>query len=73
MKFIIKYGIVMKPVKKLQPLHTGPCLITRKLNDINYEIQLDRTATRKIFNHDKLQLYYGNQYLKWMKLVQNGK
>jgi hypothetical protein len=73
MKFIIKYGIVMKPVKKLQPLHTGPCLITRKLNDINYEIQLDRTATRKIVNHDKLQLYYGNQYLKWMKLVQTGK
>lgn len=73
MKFIIKYGIFMKPVKKLQPFHTGPCLITRKLNDINYEIQLDRTVTRKIVNHDKLRLYYGNQHLKWMKLVQNGK
>lgn len=57
---------------KLQPLYTGPCLITQKLNCINYEIQLDGQGTRKIVNHDKLKPYNGDQNPNWMKLVERG-
>ncbi|CAG2232188.1 unnamed protein product [Mytilus edulis] len=36
---------------KLQPLYLGPCLITKKLNEINFQIQLDAKGTRKVINH----------------------
>ena len=58
---------------KLQPLYSGPCLVTQKLNDINYEIQLNAQGNRKIVNHDKLKLYKGDLNPKWMKAVQNGR
>ena len=52
---------------KLQPSYIGPCLVTKKLNDINYEIQIDGQGTCKIVNHDKLQLYLGKNIPKWIK------
>ncbi|CAG2193224.1 unnamed protein product [Mytilus edulis] len=58
---------------KLQPLYMGPCLITRKLNDLNYKIQLDSTGTCKVVNHDKLKPYRGENIPKWMRKVENKK
>ena len=56
---------------KLQPLYVGPCLVIKKLNDINYFIQLDGKGTRKVVNHDKLKPYKGVQHPKWMKIVEH--
>ncbi|CAG2256003.1 unnamed protein product [Mytilus edulis] len=55
---------------KLQPLYLGPCLITKKLNEINFEIQLDAKGTRKVINHNKLKPYIGENIPKWMKIVE---
>ncbi|CAC5425004.1 unnamed protein product [Mytilus coruscus] len=54
---------------KLQALYTGPCLITRKFNDINYEIQVDESGLRKVVNHDKLKQYNGENIPKWIKTL----
>ncbi|CAC5397555.1 unnamed protein product [Mytilus coruscus] len=54
---------------KLQALFTGPCLITRKFNDINYEIQVDESGLRKVVNHDKLKQYNGENIPKWIKTL----
>lgn len=54
---------------KLQALYTGPCLITRKFNDINYEIQVDESGLRKVVNHDKLKQYKGENIPKWIKTL----
>ena len=53
--------------QKLQPLYLGPCVVTKKLSDLNYEIQLDRNGTRKVVNHDKLKPYLGKEAPKWVK------
>ncbi|CAC5364722.1 unnamed protein product [Mytilus coruscus] len=58
---------------KLQPLYMGPCLITRKLNDINYKIQLDGTGNCEVVNHDKLKPYRGENIPKWMRKVEHKK
>ncbi|VDI17858.1 Hypothetical predicted protein [Mytilus galloprovincialis] len=54
---------------KLQALYTGPCLITKKFNDINYEIQVDESGLRKVVNHDKLKQYKGENIPKWIKTL----
>lgn len=33
---------------KLQPLYMGPCLITKKINDLNYEIQMDGMGKERL-------------------------
>jgi hypothetical protein len=71
---MIKYETRKEGISpRLQALYIGPCLITQKLNYINYEIQLDGQGTRKVVNHDKLKSYNGDQNPKWMKLVERGK
>lgn len=50
---------------KLQPLFTGPCLVTKRFNDLNFEIQLDY-KTFEIVNHNKLKPYHGSTKPKWM-------
>lgn len=54
---------------KFQALYTGPCLITKKFNDINYEIQVDESGLRKVVNHDKLKRYKGENISKWIKTL----
>lgn len=54
---------------KLQPMYTGPCIVTKKFNDINYEIQIDENGTKKIVNHDKLKCFHGDTIPKWMKII----
>lgn len=54
---------------KLQNLYLGPCLVTKKFNDINFQIQLDEKGTSKIVNHDKLKPYRGDNCPKWMNKI----
>jgi len=53
--------------QKLQPIYIGPCVILKKLNDLNYCIQQTKDGPVKVVNHDKLKPYLGNQYPDWAK------
>ena len=44
---------------KLQNLWCGPCMITRKLSDLNYEIQISPRKQRRVVHHDKLKRFEG--------------
>ncbi|CAC5404232.1 unnamed protein product [Mytilus coruscus] len=52
---------------KLQPFFIGPCLVTKKINDLNYEIQIDAHSKRKVVNHDKLKPYNGQSHPRWIE------
>ena len=65
MKFV-KRGYV----QKLQPSYIGPCVVTKKLNDLHYEIQIDGKGSRKVVNHDKLKPYRGTSYSKCIKQLE---
>lgn len=51
--------------QKLKPVYVGPCIILKKMNSLNYCIQLDRDGPVKVVNHDKLKPYQGNRYPEW--------
>ena len=57
---------------KLQPSYIRPCVVTNKLNDLNYEIQIIGKGSRKIVNHDKLKPYRNTSisYSKWIKQLE---
>ena len=54
---------------KLQPIFEGPMVVTKKINDWDLEIQLNKTGKKKVVHHDKLKLYKGNQIPKWVKVL----
>ena len=56
-----------KPGKcpKLNPDFEGPYVITRKLNPLDFQIQLDRFGTTKPVHHDKIQKYRGDNPPAW--------
>jgi hypothetical protein len=57
---------------KLQPMYIGPCLITKKMNDINSQIQVNGLGNSKVVNHDKLKPYLADSTPKWIeKLLKN--
>ena len=43
--------------------------MTKKINDWDLEIQLNKTGKKKVVHHDKLKLYNGNQIPKWAKVL----
>lgn len=52
---------------KLQPIWFGPCMVFRKLSDLNYEIQLHSKGQKKIVHFDKLKKYHGEmQNRSWL-------
>ena len=53
---------------KLQKQCEGPCLILKRINDINYRIQTSsKRRSRKLVHHDKLKPYRGSKRLSWAK------
>ena len=52
---------------KLQNIYSGPYLVLKGLNRIDYLIQLDRKGTQKVVHHDKLKPYLGLKILKWSR------
>ena len=52
---------------KLRKAYTGPVLILKKFNDLNYMIQVDAKKAKKVVNHDKLLPYKGKLRPRWMK------
>lgn len=52
---------------KLQLPYTGPGVIVKKLNDLDYMIQMKSKGPTKVVHHNKLKPYAGNITLKWAK------
>ncbi|KAK3095582.1 hypothetical protein FSP39_016324 [Pinctada imbricata] len=51
--------------KKLSKPWKGPFVVTKKINDVIYKIQLNQKAKPKIVHHDRLKLYMGDQKCSW--------
>ena len=51
---------------KLQPMWLGPCLISKRYSDLNFEIQLDKRGRHRVIHHDKLKPYLGDTFPKWL-------
>ena len=57
-------------MSKITASYIGLCVVTKKLNDLNYEIQINSKGSRKIVKHDKLKPYRGTSYSKWIKQLE---
>ena len=51
---------------KLEHVYEGPFLIKRKLSEIDFVLQLDRTGTERPVHHNKLKPYEGVQPPRWI-------
>ena len=54
---------------KLRKTYSGPAVILKKLNDLNYMVQLDAKKAMKIVHHNKLLAYKGSKRPPWIKTV----
>ena len=52
---------------KLEPAYDGPYLIKRKISEINFLLQLDKTGKEKLVHHNKLKPYVGDTPPSWLK------
>jgi hypothetical protein len=53
-------------------MYIGPCLITKKMNGSNYQIQVNGLGSSKVVNHGKLKPYLADSTPKWIeKLLKN--
>lgn len=44
---------------KLQPTYLGPCLIVKKVTDVDYGVLMDEKKKPRVLHHDKLKPYEG--------------
>ena len=51
---------------KLRRSYMGPVVVLKKINDLNYLIQIDAKKTQKVVHHNKLLPYRGNQRPRWV-------
>ncbi|MEW8545559.1 MAG: reverse transcriptase domain-containing protein [Candidatus Thiodiazotropha sp.] len=51
---------------KLQHTYEGPYLITKKLSEINFLLQLDMYGKSRLVHHNKLKPYEGDQPPSWL-------
>ena len=56
---------------KLNRDFEGPYVITKKLNPLDFQIQVDRFGTSKPVHHDKIQKYRGDNPPAWAVKVSN--
>ena len=54
---------------KLRRSYMGPVVVLKKINDLNYLIQLDAKKTQKVVHHNKLLPYRGKQKPRWIALA----
>ena len=59
-------AIDLQITPKLRRSYTGPVVVLKKINDLNYLIQTDVKKTQKVVHHNKLLPYYGNQKPRWI-------
>lgn len=51
----------------LQDSYWGPCIITEKLNDLNFRIQYREDDSCKVVYHNKLKKCYSRHISVWCK------
>ena len=56
-----------KQCAKLQSIWKGPFVVTRKISDLDYEIQLSAKKKKVIVHHDKLKAHSGDKLPNWVK------
>jgi transposase InsO family protein len=54
---------------KLRKSYTGPVVILKKINDLNYVIQTNCQKTEKVVHHNKLLPYKGSQKPRWITVA----
>ena len=57
----------VRVMPKLEPAYDGPYLIKRKISEINFLLQLDKTGKEKLVHHNKLKPYVEDTPLSWLK------
>ena len=50
---------------KLEKAYDGPFLVTRKISETNFKIQLDSQGKEKLVHHNKLKPYEGDNPPRW--------
>jgi hypothetical protein len=58
---------------KLRVTYEGPFLVTRKINDQIYEMQVNAKGNKKVVHHNRLKPYEGKNIPRWTKKRQNNK
>ena len=53
--------------QKLEPTYKGPYIVTKKMSELNFVIQLDNKGNEKLVHHNKLKPYRGDNPPKWLK------
>jgi transposase InsO family protein len=56
---------------KLRKPYEGPYVVVKRVNDLNYVIQLDAKGKRRFVHHNKLKPYKGDLRFKWAKSAIN--
>ena len=51
---------------KLEYVYEGPFLVKKKLSELNYVLQLDRSGKERPVHHNKLKPYEGDHPPRWM-------
>ena len=51
---------------KLRVPYEGPYVIVKRLNDLNYVIQLNAKGSKKLVHHNRLKPYFGNKKFNWV-------
>ncbi len=51
---------------KLERTYDGPFLVSKKISEVNFKLQLDKQGNEKIVHHNKLKPYEGDQVPKWI-------
>jgi hypothetical protein len=56
---------------KLRSPYEGPFLVLKRVNDLDYIVQVNANGKRKVINHNRLKPYQGDQDLTWAKQALN--
>jgi hypothetical protein len=54
---------------KLRKSYMGPVVVLKKINELNYVIQVDSQKMQKVVHHNKLLPYKGNKNPRWIAVV----
>ena len=55
----------LRMTPKLRHAFEGPFVVVKKINDLNYIIQLGQRGPTKVVHHDRLKKYEGKKNPKW--------
>jgi hypothetical protein len=54
---------------KLRRSYMGPVVVVKKINDLNYIIQVNSQKVQKVVHHNKLLPYRGKEKPRWISVA----